>query len=298
MGVNLLQGAGGAASGAMAGSAIMPGIGTAVGAGVGGLLGLFGGGGQSAAEAAAAQTRANRPDQTNPFGTSNWTEGPNGEWSQNLSFNPQMQGAADSLMTQWGQNAANGYGTGWDAFGQARDAALGTSRAQLDPLWQQRDQALRSQMANQGLDPNSQIAVTQSQTLGDQRGRDYQGAANAATSQGFAAQGQMFNQNRQQWLDPLNALTGMNGLLQMPNVPGAGNYQVGQMNDQQSQADAWGGIGDLASTFARPGQGGAPGATPQGVAPQPFSFGGGDNGLGMDQPFNFAGQLQMPRLSR
>ena len=265
MGVNLLQGAGGAASGAMAGSAIMPGIGTAVGAGVGGLLGLFGGGGQSAAEAAAAQTRANRPDQTNPFGTSNWTEGPNGEWSQNLSFNPQMQGAADSLMTQWGQNAANGYGTGWDAFGQARDAALGTSRAQLDPLWQQRDQALRSQMANQGLDPNSQIAVTQSQTLGDQRGRDYQGAANAATSQGFAAQGQMFNQNRQQWLDPLNALTGMNGLLQMPNVPGAGNYQAGQLADQQAQADVWGGIGDLGSTYAKGKQ-----QTPAAV--QPFSF--------------------------
>ena len=263
MGVNLLQGAGGAASGAMAGASLGP-PGMIGGAILGGAMGLFGGGGGGAA-AAREQTRANRPDQTNPFGTSNWTEGPNGQWSQNLSFNPQMQGAADSLMTQWGQNAANGYGTGWDAFGQARDAALGTSRAQLDPMWAQRDQALRSQMANQGLDPNSQIAVTQSQTLGDQRGRDYQGAANAATSQGFAAQGQMFNQNRQAWIDPLNALTGMNGLLQMPNVPGAGDYQVGQAQDQKAGADFWGGVGDLASTFAK-------GKQQNPAAVQPFSF--------------------------
>ena len=253
MSVNLLQGAGGAASGAMAGSAIMPGVGTAIGAGVGGLLGLFGGGG-GGAEAAAAQTRANRPNQYNPFGSSQWTEGPGGQWTQNLSFNPQMQGAADSLMTQWGQNAANGYDSGWDAFGQARDAALGTSRAQLDPMWQQREQASRSMMANQGLDPNSLPALTQSNNLGDQRARDYQGAFNAANTQGFAAQSNLFNQNRQQWLDPLNALTGMNGLLQMPSVPGAGDYQVGQAQDQKAQADVWGGIGDLASTFAK-GQG-------------------------------------------
>jgi len=287
---NIQQGLGGAASGAMAGSSFGP-IGIGIGAGVGGLMGLFGGGG-SGADAAHQQTVANRPNQFNHFGSSQWTEGPGGQWTQNLSFNPQMQGAADSLMTQWGQNAANGYDSGWDAFGQARDAALGTSRAQLDPMWAQRDQALRSQMANQGLDPNSQIAVTQSQTLGDQRGRDYQGAFNAANSQGFAAQGQLFNQNRQQWLDPLNALGGMQGLLQMPSVPGAGNYQAGQLADQQAGADFWGGVGDLASTFAKPGQS-APGAG------QPFSFnGGGSNGLGPDQPFNFAGQLQMPRMAR
>lgn len=290
MSANLGQGLGGAASGAMAGAPLgLPGI---IGGGLlGGAMGLLGGGGQSAAEAAAQQTRANRPDQNTPFANSNWTEGPNGQWAQDVGFNPALQGAADSLMTQWGQNAANGYDSGWDAFGTARDAALGTSRAQLDPMWAQRDQALRSQMANQGLDPNSQIAVTQAQTLGDQRGRDYQGAANAATTQGFAAQSNLFNQNRQQWMDPLNALTGMQGLLQMPNVPGAGNYQTAQMADQQGQADVWGGIGDLASTFAKPGA--APGAG------QPFSFnGGGSNGLGADQPFNFAGQLQMPRMSR
>tara|TARA_R110000868_G_scaffold5782_1_gene33922 strand:+ start:3589 stop:4962 length:1374 start_codon:yes stop_codon:yes gene_type:complete len=50
---------------------------------------------QNAASNAAAtntQTQANRPDQTDQFGNSStWTQGPNGQWSQNIKFGQQGQ---------------------------------------------------------------------------------------------------------------------------------------------------------------------------------------------------------------
>lgn len=273
---------GGAASGAMAGSSLGP-PGMIGGALLGGLFGGFGGGSDVDYMALAnQQTQANRPDQTTPFASSNWTQGPNGEWSQQVGFNPQLQGAADSLMTQWGQNAASGYGNGQDAFNQAFGASWGAAQNALNPIYDQRENALRSRLLNSGAELGGEIGQTSMGAFGDQRAKDYQNALYGAVGQGFAAQGQMFNQNRQAWLDPLNALGNMQGLLQMPNVPAAGNYQQAgsqqmlqnQYNNQQ-QADLFGGMGDLASQYASP----TPAAQPNGTM-APFSFGAMDYGTG------------------
>lgn len=66
---------------------------------------------QSAANTQAAQTAAaiNRPDQTNPYGTLNWTQSetdPNA-WSSQMTLTPESQG----LLTSSQQNAANTLNT-------------------------------------------------------------------------------------------------------------------------------------------------------------------------------------------
>ena len=249
-------------------------------------MGLFGGSGQSPEEAANQQSIWNHPNQSNPYGSSQWSQGPNGQWQQNQSFNPQLAGAANSLMTQWGQNAQNGYGNGQDAFNQAFGASWDKSKQALDPIWAQREQANKSQLLNTGAELTDPGALTSQNNLSDQRGRDYQSAMTSAIGSGFGAQGQMFNENRQSWLDPLNALGTMQGMLPGQAPVSTGNAQLAQGQGQQQQADMWGGIGDLAATYSK--QTGTPAGGGSGQA-APFSF-GSDNGWG-NSPW--AGQLQL-----
>lgn len=44
------------------------------------------------------QTQANRPDQTNPFGSVKWSQDENGNWSQNVSYDPRVQGNLNSML--------------------------------------------------------------------------------------------------------------------------------------------------------------------------------------------------------
>jgi hypothetical protein len=70
-----------------------------------------------------AQTVANRPNQTTPLGSSTWTQGANGQWSQNVTLTPAEQSAltaqqsisanqsslASGLQGQVASTMANGY---------------------------------------------------------------------------------------------------------------------------------------------------------------------------------------------
>lgn len=221
------------------------------------------------------QTRADRPNQSTPFGFSNWTEGPNGTWSQQTGFNGPLQGAFDGLAAQWGANAGQGYGNGWDAFQKAWDAEQGL----LNPLWDQRQTAARSQLLNTGADIGSPIYSAGMRDFGDARSRADMQAIQGA----FGAQGQMFNQNRQAWMDPLNALQGMQGLLQMPGVPGAADYvgagqQEANWDKYQNQL-----MGDLIQKGGQAAITGMTGAPPMGGGSTPFSFNAGQNPLSPGQ---------------
>lgn len=175
--------------------------------------------------AANAQTAANRPDQTTPYGTSQWTQDPvTGKWSQKTSFTGPLAGAADSLMTRWGQNAAAGYGTGDDARRQAQQAAWSQFSSMMDPIMAQRENKSRSDLLNMGLDPGSTGYNTGYGNVTSANDKLRLEGMDQSVEAGNRAQAQTFAQNRQSWLDPLSALGQMQGLLQMPGVPGAGNY--------------------------------------------------------------------------
>lgn len=92
-----------------------------------GLAGAQGGINQAAAN---QQTQANRPNQTNPYGSLTWTQGPNGQWTQTHTLAPGQQGLFDASTA--GQTAlAGGLGSpvaaGPQAWGDAGSLLNGVS---------------------------------------------------------------------------------------------------------------------------------------------------------------------------
>lgn len=92
--------------------------------------------------AAADQTVANRPTQTTPWGTSSWSQGADGQWTQNISLDPaeqaaldqqrqfssQRQGIASGLLDNAGQTL--GQPMSLEGLPQLRDYDTGSLTAQ------------------------------------------------------------------------------------------------------------------------------------------------------------------------
>ena len=144
-----------------------------------------------------AQTRANRPTQNGPFGSTQWSQDANGNWTQNTSLTPGLQDAAQSL--------TQGLGNQLDPSAsrdQAIQAAYGQATSRLDPQWAQRQQAQQAQLANQGLTPGSRAYDSQVQSTNNAQNDAYAqamygaqtGAGNAAFGQSLAANMQPYQQ--------------------------------------------------------------------------------------------------------
>lgn len=222
----------------------------------------------SSSQAVNRQTQANRPNINTPFGFQGWEQGPNGEWTLNAGLSPQVQSAYQNMkpfdLGQFGQ-----MGTGDDARNQAITAAYGQATSRLDPQFAQRETQLRSQLANQGLDPNSEAARGAMAQFGQARNDAYGSAMNSAIGQGQAAGDSVFRNNlmaRQNAIAealkersmPLSDLQGLQGFMQTPSFMGAqardpaqylnaaisnANYQSGNANQQNAnQADVFGGL--------------------------------------------------------
>jgi len=218
--------------------------------------------GKSSAGNIAAQTAANRPNQSSGFASSQWTQGPDGQWTQSSQLQGGLGEAQRGLM---GQGAALGEGMNWGQFGalgngdaareQAINATYRQSVSRLNPQWSQREQSMNASLANAGLDPNSQAARTAQSRFSQQRNDAYQGALNNAISSGNQAQALTFNQNlqaRQQAISealrargqPLDEMRALMGLMGQAGFQGAGaadatNY-LGAANAQgQHDMNAW-----------------------------------------------------------
>jgi len=195
----------------------------------------------------AAQTQANRPDQTTPFASSQWRQNPDGSWSQSTGFGGPLGGLSSSLQ----QQAAGAMGTPFDLSGlpaldsgqaardQAIQASYGQATSRLDPMWSQREEQQRTRLLNQGLDPASEAYRGAERQLGQQRNDAYQGAMNAAIGQGNEAGQAIFGQSlarRQNALgdmlrqrgQALGELGGLQGFLAMPGFQGAGRAEGAQ----------------------------------------------------------------------
>lgn len=179
------------------------------------------------------QTAANRADQTNPFGTSAWSQDPNtGKWTQNISLagaqgdaltaqqNLQagrseaasglLGGATDALSQPLDTSQFHGmynFGTPGQVNQQAQDAVMG----QLQPIMDQKSKALDSQLSNQGLTPGSEAY----QNAHDQLARDNNNMTLQGVQAGFAQ-----------------------GNTDFTNNINLGNYQQGQNQQSLQQQEA------------------------------------------------------------
>lgn len=202
----------------MGGAAGTIGLGGALGGAGGAAAGALGGGGKGKgapstpdfAKMAEQQANSGRINQTNPFGSTGWTQGPDGRWTQNTSLAPGLQQGATNLETQIAGQAQPLTGD------QARDQAItgiyNQSASRLDPQWQQRDQAFQAQMAAQGLDPGSQAFDAAKGNFDRSRTDAYSTAMNEAIRGGTAAQEATFGENLAAQNAPYQRLSALQGL--------------------------------------------------------------------------------------
>lgn len=212
---------------------------------------------QDSADATNAQTGANRPNQSNPFGSSQWTQSPTGQWSQNSSFAGPMGDAAGSLQQQYADMLRQPMQDGSAARDQAINAAYGQATSRLDPQWDKRQSAQQTQLLNQGLDPTSEASHNAMTDFGQQRNDAYSSAMNSAIGMGNQAGNDVFRNNLAARMSPLQQMGAMQGLLGQQGfnaagradpaqllaaAMGTGNYNMQKWNaEKQANADAFGG---------------------------------------------------------
>jgi hypothetical protein len=174
------------------------------------------------------QTRANRPTQVTPFGTSSWTQDEAGDWTQNVQLTPEQQQALSSQMgIQQGRSELAGNLMGrvgeefgdvmdWDKFNQyanvdqdtgavrqrAEDALYGRATSRLDPQFAQRREQSEAALRNQGLRPGDEAYDTAMANLGREETDAYNqanfgsiiaGGGEAERQQGMSTQAAAFN---------------------------------------------------------------------------------------------------------
>lgn len=138
------------------------------------------------------QKHDNRPNINTPFATEQWGVGPDGEQTLNTGLSPWMKQIYDSMgSVDWGSLPQ--VETGEKARDEATTAAYNQSTSRLDPQWAHNDEAMRAQLANQGLDPNSE--ANRNATLQESNAKNdaYSGARNSAIEQGREAGNDVFH---------------------------------------------------------------------------------------------------------
>lgn len=180
-----------------------------------------------------------------------------------------MGDAATSLQQQYADMMRQPMQDGSQARDQAIQASYGQATSRLDPQWDKRAEAQRTQLMNQGLDPSSEASQNAGRDLGFARNDAYGSAMNNAQMQGQAAGDSVFRNNLAARMAPMQQMQGMQGLLGMQGYNQAGKWDPTQylgasgmqgnydmqkwQEEQKANADAWGGglkaLGGLGSMF-------------------------------------------------
>lgn len=231
-----------------------------------------------------AQTQANRPNQSSPFASRTWSQGPNGQWMDQTTLNGPLGGLNDSLQQQASQAMSQPFSLsglpaltdGATAREQAIKASYGSATSRLDPAFQQREEQMRTRLQQQGLAPGSEAFEREMSMLGRERTDAYGQAMNSAIGQGAQAGQALFGQSMaarnnamaealRQRGQAFGELQGLQGLTQQQGFMGAGMAQApdflgaaglqGQQDwgryqfQQQQLADIIGGGAQLAGSL-------------------------------------------------
>lgn len=235
-------------------SELNPLAGAAANAGVDKLSG--GSGGKKSAPAppdfgalADKQTAANRPNQSNPFGSTTWDPA---HQNQTTGFSGPLGDASNSLQSQYAAANASPLDNGASARTAATNAVYGQETSRLNPQWAQRGQDVTAQLANSGIDPTGEAGGKVMDQFNRGRNDAYSSAQNQAITMGGdqAQQQQQLDLNSRQ--APLAGMQGLRSLLQMPGSGqagdqlGAGQLQTkANMDQYNANGGALGGFGQL-----------------------------------------------------
>ncbi|WFG54195.1 putative virion structural protein [Myxococcus phage Mx9] len=196
------------------------------------------------------QTQANRPNINTPWASQQWTQGPNGSWGMQTSFNGPLGDASNAVQQQLASSLSQpldfsglpSVSSGDAARNQAIESAYSQATSRLDPQWQRREDAERTRLLNQGLSEGSEAYRNAQSEFGQQRNDAYTSAMASAIGQGTAAGQAVFSQDmaaRQNAMaellrqrgQPMAEAQALQGFLSMPGFNNAGAYQPTQYFD-------------------------------------------------------------------
>lgn len=190
----------------------------------------------------AEQTRANRPNQSNAWGSTEWTTSQvlnpvtglyETQWNQNETLNPMMQQSLDSQMAIGAGRSGLAEGAmarAWDDYSnpmnfdqyggpvgfnpeagpqdfnydaggnraRAEDAAYARATSRLDPQFAAREDAMRTQLRNQGLRAGDRAYDSAMENLGKERTDAYEMARLGSVGEGRTESQLGFTQAAQQ----------------------------------------------------------------------------------------------------
>src|SRR6266850_3367357 len=192
-------------------------------------------------------TRNSRPNQNTPWASSTWTSGsmpgapgaqsmldrmlhrapgaPTGDGrdTQTIGLAGPLDAANQSMMGQlqsaWGTPLDNGAG----ARQHAEDAIYGRATARLDPMWDQRQHSMQTDLANQGIDPNSAAYGKSLDNFSRGRNDAYSSALQDAITGGGQEASRQQAMDLQSRLAPFLGMQGIQGLSGMPGFQTGGN---------------------------------------------------------------------------
>jgi hypothetical protein len=186
--------------------------------------------------------RAATVGSSNSWGSQSYDPATN-QWNQKLSG--AMGGANSSLEQMYADMLSQPFDDGTSAREQATDAAYKQATSRLDPQWAKREEAQRTQLLNQGLDPTSEAGKNAMSDMGMQRNDAYSSAMNSAIGQGREAGESVFRQNQAARMAPMQHMQMLKALSQAGAPPQLLNALIAQKNNelglagqaQQAQAD-------------------------------------------------------------
>jgi hypothetical protein len=212
---------------------------------------------------AADQTTQNRPNQSNPYGSTTWGTGPDGRPTQTTAFTGALAPGANAIEDQASKAWASPLDNGQQARTDATNAVYGQEASRLDPQWKQAGDANNASLAAQGLDPTSQAGQAQTDTFNRAKNDAYSSAQNQAITQGGNAAQQQQQLDLNSRNAPLSALSSLKNLLSMSSFGQAGDLlSAGQdqfgdnMQQYNANGGALGGFGSLMTALGPLVQGG------------------------------------------
>lgn len=168
-------------------------------------------------DAAKYATKANRVNQYTPYGSQTYTQNPDDTWNQYVNLNDYgsqllnqqnktsmgLAGLQDSAMGRVDNTLASPFG--YSSVNDIRDQAYNGYTSRLDPQWTQRENQLKTQLANQGIAAGTEAYTNAMRDFNYGRNDAYQ-QANTAAINTMPQTYQLASALRNQPLNELNAL--------------------------------------------------------------------------------------------
>lgn len=203
------------------------------------------------------QATMNRPNESNPFGSRTWTQGPNDTWSLNTTLNSADQQQLDRtrrLQAGLGGIAEGNIGNYQSMFSNplmapsgdanSRNSVENALSSRLEPQFARDEEAMRSRLANQGIMQGSEAYNNDydafNRSKNDARMQTILAGGQEQTRQGqeLSRQFGLQQQARNQSLGELSALRGDTNMPQFQAYSGVGAAQSPDLAGATSSQNA------------------------------------------------------------